>query len=305
MRIIFFGSTDFSLPIIEKIKDSFELVGVVIVKAKPKGRGLKVILPKIAEWAKNFGIMVFDPETPNEESFIKALSTLKPDLFVLCAYGHILSGELLKVPRLGGINIHPSLLPKYRGAAPIQRAIIADEKKTGVTIFFMDEKVDHGEMIVQKELTIEPAETFGSLSNRLSLMSAEMITDGLKSIEQGTYVGIKQNEEIQTYAPKIKKEEMYINWHDETAKIFNLIRALSPSPGARTLFRHKELIISQALPGDKKIEPGILYVENKKLYVGTNNSSLILIEVKPENRNRISGLDFINGFRIKEGERLG
>lgn len=305
MKIIFFGASNFSFPMLEKIKENFELSGVVITKPKPKGRGLKITLPKMAVWAKDNGIAVFAPQTPNEKSFIAEFSLIKPELFVLSAYGHILSGELLKVPRLGGINIHPSLLPKYRGAAPIQRAIMAGEEKTGITVFFMDEKIDHGEIVMQKELSIEPAETYGLLAQRLSLVAAEMITDILMSIEQGTYSRIKQNEGTASYAPKIKKEEMYINWHGETKKIFNLIRALSPAPGARILFRNKELIIIQALPGDKKIEAGIFHIEDRNLFVGTKDGSIILKEVKPENRAPISALDFINGFHIKEGEKAG
>jgi len=304
MKLVFFGSANFSLRIVQRIKDNFELLGVVIVKPKPKGRGLRIILPKIAQWAQDNRISVFAPEDPNGQEFISILSGLKPDLFVLSAYGHILSGELLKVPRLGGINIHPSLLPKYRGAAPIQRAIMAGEKKTGITIFFMDEKVDHGDIILMKELDIEPMDTSGSLSERLSLMASDLIVDVIKSIAQGSYSTFKQDEKAMSYAQKIRKEELIINWSDSTEKIFNLIRALSPNPGARTTFRDKELIIVEAMPGDKKTESGICHIENRNLYVGTRDGAIILKAVKPENRGIISGLDFINGFRIKEGEKV-
>lgn len=305
MNIIFFGSTSFSLPIVKQIKENSQLLAVVITKPKPKGRGRKISLPVVAEWAQSCGVTVLSPDNPNEETFIKNIFTLKPDLFVLSAYRHILSGDLLKVPRLGGINIHPSLLPKYRGAAPIQRAIMAGETKTGITVFFMDEKLDHGEMIFQQGLAIDPNDTCGSLSARLSSLAAESIADILKSIEAGNYKRIKQNEEEKTYAPKIKKEEMLIDWLAGTDKIFNHIRALSPAPAARTCFRNKELKIIQASQGDKKLNPGLLYIENKNIYVGTGDGSLILQEIQPENRSKISGLDFINGFRIKEGEKLG
>lgn len=304
MRVIFFGSTKFCLPIVKKINEHFNLTGIVIVKPKPKGRGLKITLPKVAEWAKSVGITILSPENPNEEIFIENLSTLKPDIFVLSAYGHILSGDLLNVPRLGSLNIHPSLLPKYRGAAPIQRAIMAGEVKTGITVFFMDEKIDHGDIIFQQGLTIEPDDTYGSLSPKLSLLGAEVIVDVLRLVESGGYERISQVESEKIYAAKIKKQEMHINWLDGAENIFNLIRALSPKPGARTSFRNKELKIIRALQSGKGLDPGLIHIENKNVFVGTGVGSIILKEIQPEGRSKISGLDFINGFRIKEGEKM-
>ncbi|MGB9720016.1 MAG: methionyl-tRNA formyltransferase [bacterium] len=304
MKIVFFGSTDFSLPIVQKISEQYELSGVVISKPKPKGRGLKIELPDIGKWAQNKGIKIFDPENPNDLEFIKTLSALEPDLFVLSAYGHILSGELLRVPKFGGVNIHPSLLPKYRGAAPIQRAIMAGERITGITIFFMDEKIDHGKIILRKEIEIDKNDTYGSLSNRLALLGAEAIIDALKMIEKNDYEPIEQSESEMTYAKKIQKEEMFINWQDSTEKIYNLIRALNPNPGARTNFRNTELIILEADLGEKRLEPGIFHIEHKKLYVGTGNGSIIIKTLKPENRRAMTAQDFLNGFRIKDGERI-
>ncbi len=304
MKIVFFGSTDFSLPIVQKISEHYPLIAVVISRPKPKGRGLKVELPEVGKWASSKGIKIFDPENPNDPAFIHTLSALKPDLFVLSAYGHILSSELLRVPKLGGINVHPSLLPKYRGAAPIQRAIMAGDTITGITIFFMDEKIDHGKIVIRKELAINERDTYGSLSNKLALLGAEIIVKGLQMIENNDYVPIAQNDSEMTYAHKIKKEEMFINWQDNSKKIYNLIRALSPNPGARTNFRNHELIVLEAEIGEKKIEPGALYIEKRRLYVGTGDGSIVIKTLKPENRREMTALDFINGFRIKEGERI-
>jgi len=298
MKIVFFGSTEFSLPIVQKINEEFSLLGVVVTRPKPKGRGLKVQLSPVGEWARSLRIEIFAPESPNEESFIKILKELNPDLFVLSAYGHILGGELLKVPLFGGINIHPSLLPKYRGPAPIQRALMNGEKKTGITIFFMDEKVDHGKIIMQKEVLIYPDENYGSLSKRLSLIAAQEINGVIKSNQ------VEQCESEKSYAPKISKEETVINWSLSTEEVFNLIRALSPTPGARTSFRGQDLIILSASIGEKKIAPGTFHIAGRTLYVGTKDGSLIINEVKPQNRKAISGQDFINGFRIKDGEKL-
>ncbi|MCK4673387.1 methionyl-tRNA formyltransferase [candidate division WOR-3 bacterium] len=305
MRIIFFGSGQFTLSIVKKIEEEFTLLGVVITKPRPRGRGLKTSLPEMAQWAQSVGIEVFTPDNPNEKTFIEDLSELKPDLFVLSSYSHLLTNELFNVPKHGGINIHPSLLPKYRGAAPIQRAIMAGEKKTGITVIFMDEIIDHGGIIIQKELTIEPDDTYGSLLLKLSSLGTEIIFDVIKSIEAGDYKIMKQNEQQKTYAPKIKKEETIINWQESTEKIFNLIRALYPKPGVRTTFRNKELKIISAARGDKKVDPGVIHIEKRKLYIGTSDGSIILKEIRPENRSVITGLDFINGFRVKEGEVIG
>lgn len=305
MKIIFFGSGQFSLPIVKRLRDGFALLGVVVTKPKPRGRGLRRSWSSIAEWAKEQGISVFAPDDPNDGAFVNDLIKLKPNLFVLSAYGHILSAKLLNVPSLGGINIHPSLLPKYRGPAPIQRAIMAGEKKTGITIFFMDEKIDHGKMILQETLDIKPDENYGSLQTRLSERSADLIIKVIESIGAGTYRTIRQNEGEMSYARKIKKSEMTINWFEGTEKIVNLIRALSPWPGAKTLFRDKEVKIIDVVDGHERLEPRTIHVDKKNLYVGTGDGSVVLERVKPQNRSLMSGLDFKNGFRVKKGEVIG
>lgn len=305
MRTIFFGSGQFCLPIAKKIWEEFSLLGLVVTKAKPRGRGLKITMPDTAQWAQRVGIKVYMPEDPNSDTFIRDISQLKPDVFVLSSYRHILSGRLLAVPRFGGINIHPSLLPKYRGAAPIRRSIMAGEGKTGITIFLMDEKIDHGEIIFQREILIEPFDNYDSVVTRLSHLGVETIADVLRSVESGTCKKVKQNEEQKIYAPKIKKEEMIINWQNDTTKIINLIRALSPKPAARTVFRNQELKIITALPGDKRVEAGTIHIENRNVCVGTHDGCIMLKEIKPANRSVISGLDFVNGFRVKEGEVMG
>ncbi|UCD06097.1 MAG: methionyl-tRNA formyltransferase [candidate division WOR-3 bacterium] len=304
MTLLFFGSTDFSLPILQRLHDEYGVLAVVVSKPKPKGRGLKSSLPEIARWAESAGMKVCMPEDPNSGSFISELKALEPDLYVLSAYGHILSKDVLDIARIGGINIHPSLLPKYRGAAPIQRAIMSGEEETGVTIFFMDEKIDHGAVIAQRCIPIEKDDTFGSLATKLAKLGGDMIVETIHTIESGGYRSVKQEGEV-TYAPKLKKEEMMIDWRQEALKVYNHIRALSPYPGARTRFRDKELIITLAQLGDKNLTPGALLVDSRKLYVGAGNGSLVLLELKPEGRKIISALDFVNGYRIQKGEIVG
>jgi len=303
MKVVFFGSTDFSKPILKSIHEKFEIRGVVVSSPKPRGRGLKKELPEIAQWAEGNALKVYMPDDPNTDEFASTMMALSPDIYVLSAYGHILSKQLLDIPRVGGINVHPSLLPQYRGAAPIQRAIMAGEEKTGVTLFFMDEKIDHGEMIAQQWIPIEKDDTFGSLSDRLAQLGAEMIVDVLHAVQKGDYQTTVQKGEA-SYAPKLKKEEMWIDWQQNAMKVYNQIRALSPRPGAKTNFRKKELIVTLAQLGAMNLEPGALHVENRKLCVGAGKGALILLEVKPEGKKLMSALDFINGYRIKEGEVL-
>lgn len=304
MRIVYFGSGDFSLPIVERLHSAVALAGVVIVKPKPSGRGLKMNQPRIAVWALENHIGISDPESPNDPLFIKQMAELKPDLFVLSAYGHILGRDLLMVPRLGAINVHPSLLPKYRGAAPIQRAIMADERSTGLTIFFMDEKIDHGAIIFQAEVAIADEDTYGSLSQRLSSLAAASIVDVISSIEQGSCIRRPQDETGKIAAPKITKEETIIDWSRSARSIFNLIRALTPGPGARAVFRGRELIILEAALSDVLFDPRTFHVRDRSLFAGADKGSLVIKRLKPENRTAMSGSDFINGFRVKEGEEI-
>ena len=305
MKIISFGSGKFTVPIVKKIHTCFDLLGVVITKPRPRGRGLQSSWPEVGKWAQDQGIRVFTPESPNESSFIESLNKLKPSLFVLSSFGHILGRDLLDVPHMGSLNVHPSLLPKYRGAAPIQRAIMAGEEKTGITIFFMDEKIDHGEMILQKTLAIKPDEDYGSLRDRLAELGAAAVVKVIESIELQEYERIPQNEKDMSYAPKIKKKELVINWQRKTIEIVNLIRALSPKPGAETFFRQKRVKILSAVSGREVIEPGKVQVDKKAILIGTGDGSIFPKQVKPQDSKVMSGIDFKNGFHIKEGEVFG
>lgn len=304
MKITFIGSTDFSLSILQAVHRAHGVGGVITSKPKPRGRGLKETIPAIVRWCENAGIAVHMPEDPNDGAFINEQAALAPDLYVLAAYGRILRRDLLDVPRLGAINIHPSLLPKYRGATPIQRAIMAGDGETGVTIIFMDEKIDHGEMIVQRSIAIEPNDDYGSLASKLADLGASMLIDILPAVEAGTCPRSKQEGEV-SYAPKLGREEMLIDWTGPAIAIHNRIRALSPLPGARTRFRDKELILLKSELGGKALAPGTLSVEGRQLHVGASDGSIVLGSVKPEGKNVMEAQDFINGYRIRKGEVLG
>lgn len=303
MKVVFFGSTEFSQPIVEDVHREFTLAGIVTSRPKPKGRGLKASMPPIALWAERAAIPVHMPEDPNAPAFIEEMAAIVPDVYVLSAYGHILRKALLDVPRHGGINVHPSLLPHYRGAAPIQRAIMAGEKKTGITIFFMDEKIDHGAIVAQQSLSIEEDDTYGSLAAKLAVLGGRMVVEALRTIASGTCRPVGQSGDV-TYAPKITKAEMRIDWREAAPVTGNRIRALSPHPGARAVFRNRELTITRAQVADRRLPPGVIEVENKKLYVGAGAGALVLLELKPEGRKSMPASDFINGYRVRKGETL-
>lgn len=289
----------------KRINSVYALSAVVVTKPKPTGRGRAIRMPMIAEWAQQNNIHVFAPDDPNDESFVRDVAKCSPDLFVLTSYGHILGAPLLAIPVHGGINVHPSLLPTYRGAAPIQRVLMNGEEKTGLTVIFMDEKIDHGGVIFQKELRIDPDDTFGILYEKLTRLAVNSITDLIESVLSDTCQPVRQDESKKSYARKITKEETYIDWRSTTVSQCNLIRALSPHPGAQTSFRGKKLKILRAQPFETTLSPGEVHINNQQLLVGTKDGALILIEVQPENKKVISGSDFINGFRIENGEIMG
>lgn len=302
MNIVFFGSGAFACSIAQHVHDQFALAGLTATTPKPRGRGRKVVLPKIITWAQSNGIPVFTPGDPNRPTFIDEIKKIQPDLFLLSSYGHILNSTLLSIPRFGGINIHPSLLPRYRGAAPIQRALMAGETTTGVSVIFMDEKVDHGHIIFQKKLAIDHDDTYGTLMNRLRAMTIEHINTLISDVEHGACERSPQDHTQKSYAPKVTKEETMINWANNTEEIRNLIRALSPHPAARTMFRGDEIKILKAHKGSHSCKPGTICFESKRIAVGTKDGSLILDEVKPANKSLMSGNDFMNGYRVKKGE---
>ncbi len=304
MKVIFLGSGDFAFPLAQQIKDLHDIIGIIVAKPKPKGRGLKIKLPEIGIWAQAQNIKLLMPENPNEGDFIDYLKTLKPDLFVLASYGYILSKNFLSVAVKGSLNVHPSLLPKYRGAAPIQRCLMNGDDKTGITIFYMDEKIDHGEIIFQEEILVYENDNYGILSRRLAEKARSVIGGVLESVVNNTCSRKKQDESGKSLAPKLKKEELHIDWQKPAQVIHNLVRALAPNPGARTNFRDHELKILRTRIEIGNARPGEILKANKNMTVGTGADLLIIEQLKPSNRMEMSGQDFINGVRLQQGEML-
>ena len=236
MRILFMGTPDFALESLKAlVENNYDVIGVVTNIDKPKGRGMKMIASPVKEYALEKGLKVYQPlKVRNNPEFIEEIKTLNPDLIVVVAYGKILPQELLDIPRLGCINVHGSLLPKYRGAAPIQWAVLNGDKKTGITTMYMDAGMDTGDMILKEEVEIGDNETTGELWDRLKIVGANLLVKTLKQIEDGTAPRIKQEGEF-TIAPMLDKEMAKIDWENKTAnEIKNLVRGLNPIMGAYT-----------------------------------------------------------------------
>jgi methionyl-tRNA formyltransferase len=307
VRIVFFGTSEFGVPALNALREAgIEITAVVTTQERPKGRGLTMQPSPVKTAAQRFGTPVLEPEDPNDAVFIDRLRELRPEAIVLAAYRFILKPELLAVPPRGCLNIHPSLLPAWRGAAPVQRALMAGEKETGVSIFLMNDKIDQGDVVLQDELDIGPNETFGELLPRLAALGAQLVVSGLDALARGNYQRITQDRGEGSYAEKIRKEERVIDWHLPAAQIHNLIRALSPSPAAYTLLRGKRLeILASELHSDRHGEPGEAAFEDRRLIVAAELASVELVRVKPEGGKPMSGADLLNGKRIAAGEKLG
>jgi methionyl-tRNA formyltransferase len=310
MRIVFMGTPEFAVPSLHAIKkSSHELAGVVTAPDKPVGRGLKVQPSPVKQVALNFSVPTFQPNELNDPEFIAQVTELHADLFVVVAF-RILPASVFGIPPKGTINLHASLLPKYRGAAPINWAIINGENETGVTTIFIQEKVDAGDLILQKRLAIGDEETAGELHDRLSTAGAELLRETIDLIAKGIAPRRQQTGEP-TRAPKLTKELMQIDWQRPAARIKNLIRGLSPSPGAFTFLHGKILKILRArlaAVSELRGKPGeVIRVDLKtgQIVVASGVGDLEIIELQLEGKRSMSAKEFLLGHALKAGERLG
>jgi methionyl-tRNA formyltransferase len=306
MRIAFFGTPDFAVPSLIKLNEvGFEINCVVTAKDRPKGRGLQILPSPVKVKAQELGIEVYEPENPNIKEFYELLAKHAIDVCALAAYGYIIKPPLLALPKKGFINLHPSLLPRYRGAAPINWAIINGEKKTGVTTFLMNEKMDAGTVILQSETEIGSEETAGELTTRLAQLGAELLVQTLSLIKNDDYPKFSQNANEVSLAPKIKDSDRLIEWTKTNIEIHNRIRGLSPIPTAYTFFRQKRVEIYRSkIISTSELEPGTIVVPNKELVVVTGKGALNITQLKIEGGKVITGRDFINGQRLKPTEKF-
>ncbi len=314
MRVIFMGTPDFAKESLEAIYNArHEILAVVTNQDKPKGRGMKMIPTPVKEFALEKELKIFQPEkVKNNTDFINEIKKLNPDIICVVAYGKILPKEILEIPKLGCINVHASLLPKYRGAAPIQWAILNGDKTTGVTTMYMDEGMDTGDMILKKEVEIADNETTGELWNRLSKIGGELLVETLEQIQSGTAPREKQGEDF-TVAPMLNKEMAKIDWDNKSAtEIKNLIRGLNPIMGAYSYLNGKKLKFwkvdianSLNIIVDNDIDiikNGTVLVSNEKdgLYIKAKDGIIRVLEIQGENAKRMNINDYLRGNKIIE-----
>ncbi len=316
MKIVFMGTPDFARESLETIyNEGHEILAVVTNPDKPKGRGMKMIASPVKEFAIEKGIKVYQPEKVRKnEEFIEEIKSLQPDVICVVAYGKILPQEILDIPPKGSINVHGSLLPKYRGAAPIQWAVLNGDKKTGITTMYMGAGMDTGDMILKEEVQIGEDETTGELWERLSKIGAKLLVETLKQIENGTAPRIKQGDDF-TMAPMLNKEMAKIDWQNKTAQeIKNLVRGLNPIMGAYTFLNGKKIKLwkvgiaeSNEIFGDDSIDNirnGTVIVSDKKegVFIKAKEGIIKIIEIQGENAKRMSIQDYLRGNEIKEFE---
>ena len=307
MRVAFFGTSEFAVPALRALAEHGHAVSpVVTAPARPSGRGRKLVPSPVEQAARALGLVVLAPEDPNDEAFLKDMAAHQPDVAVLAAYGCILKTPLLRLPPRGFLNIHPSLLPRYRGAAPIQRAILAGEQETGVTVIVLSEQVDAGDIVKQVAVAIGPDETAGELSHRLATTGARLVLEALTRLEKDTGSRTPQDPGLATRAPKLAKSERNIDWYETAPRIHNRIRALSPEPGAVTSFRERRIVLlrSRLHETPERGEPGLVLVQLPGLLVATGAGAIEIAELKPDGSRVQTGQDFRNGHRLNPGERL-
>ncbi len=304
------GTPDFAVPSLEMlIREGYEIVAVVTQPDKPKGRGNKMFAPPVKELALKHGIDVLQPDKIKTPEFVELIRALKPDLFVTVAYGKILKKDLLEVPTLGCINVHGSLLPAYRGAAPINWAVINGEKITGITTMYTDVGVDTGDMLLRSELAIAPDMTAGELDGKMALLGAEVLKDTLIELKNGSLVRKPQDDALSSYAPIMSKELGLIDWSKTAQQIHNLVRGTGPWPGAYTFLNGNRMRIwrtSLASYKDTNFANGeIAQVNSDGILVKCSDGFILVKEVQFDSSKRMSVGDYIRGHQIDVGEKLG
>ena len=309
MKILFMGTPDFAVPCLNiLIKSEYEVCGVVTQPDKPQGRGHKLTPPPVKRLATENGIEVFQPETLKDFAFKTELERLSPDMIVVVAYGKILPEYILNFPKYGCINMHASLLPKYRGAGPIQWSVINGEEKTGITSMLMDKGLDTGDMILKVETEIGEYETASELHDRLMVMGADLLIETVKGIETGEIVPEKQNDEESCYAPMISKETAKIDWSRSARVVSKLIAGMNSWPVAHTLYKGEVLKIYRAtVKGAAKGKTGQILAANEngiEILCG-DGVSILATEVQFAGTKAMQVRDYLNGHSIEEGEILG
>lgn len=309
MRVLFMGTPDIAKGCLQKLIDEkYDIIGVVTQPDKPQNRGKKLGMPPVKELALKYDIPVYQPIKARDEEFVATLKELNPDIIVVVAFGQILPKSILDIPKFGCINVHVSLLPKYRGAAPINWVIINGEEKTGVTTMYMDEGLDTGDMILTEEFDLDDEITAGELHDKMKDRGADVLIETLKQIEKGTAPRIPQNHEEFTYAPMMNKALGEINWSKSAREIHNLVRGVNPWPSAYTTYEGSTMKVwkTEVLNETSDKEPGtILKVDKDGIRISTKDNVVLVKEIQMPGKKRVLVSEYIKGNNINTNTILG
>jgi methionyl-tRNA formyltransferase len=311
MDLVFCGTPQFAVPTLQAILDASDVnVRLVVMQPdRPRGRGLELVPSPVKKLALSHNLSLAQPDKiKNNSEFRAQLEAIRPEAIVVVAYGRIIPQWMIDLPPLGNINLHASLLPKYRGAAPIQWAIASGETITGVTTMRIDAGLDTGDILLQRELAIGPADTTETIASRLAELGAPLMVETLRGIRDGRISPQPQVGGLATLAPILTKEDGRIDWQRTASEIHNRLRAFQPWPGAFTTFRGKTLNVWEAQPAKQPANatPGVLVLDRDRLWVGCGiGSALELLVVQPEGKKRMSARDFVHGYRPAADEKLG
>lgn len=309
MKVVFMGTPDFAVPTLEALfhSENHTILEVITQPDRPKGRGKHLAPPPIKETALELGLSCYQPSSVRSKEFLEHLTSLNPDVIVVVAYGKILPPEVLELPLFGCVNVHSSLLPEFRGAAPIHWAIYHGKKESGVTTMFMNEGLDTGDMLLRKAHPISLEMTMGELHDQLKYDGAKLLLETLDGLENQSIIPIKQNDGESSYAPLITKEDEKIDWNRTAEEIHNQIRAFNPWPGSYTIFRGERLKIwktSFDMKFTMKQLPGRLEILEDKILVSTGSGTLLLEEVQPQSRGKVDARDWVHGKKVQTGEQF-
>jgi methionyl-tRNA formyltransferase len=309
MRVVFMGTPDFAVQSLNALVDAgHEVTAVITQPDRPKGRGNKMAFPEVKTRALELGLPVHQPDSVKDEAFLELLKSYDPEVIVVVAFGRILPQAVLDLPPYGCVNVHGSLLPEYRGAAPIQRAVLDGRKETGVTTMRMDIGMDTGDMLMQATLPITDEDTTGTMFDKLAELGGKVLIDTLAGLENGTVVPVKQDDSKATHAARILKEDEVIRWEDSAEKIFCQIRGLSPAPGAYTWWNGERLKLWKARISDRETgkAPGtVVAISKNALTVQTGKGCLEVLELQPAGKKAMPAQAFSNGAGVAEGIVFG
>jgi len=311
MRVVLIGTDEIGEIALRKLNESRHEISLVISQPdRPKGRGRKIEPGPVAVAAHELSLPLSQPESIRDEVARQKLNEASPDIIAVVSYGEYIPSDIFQAPKLGSINVHPSLLPRWRGASPVRYTLLAGDEETGVTIQYLHKKLDAGDILLQEKITVEPDDDHGSLCSKLYPLGAELLVRALDGLEGGTITPVPQDESNVTKAPKIEKVDLWLDWTKSAKEVRNRIRAFSPTPGARTLFRDKDYKILTAskefMEPDTKLESGQIAIPaDEGPAVMCADKALVITSLQPSGKKPINGKDFINGYRIETGEIFG